>query len=454
MFRILALLLLPVICLAQVNSNGEKPTGELLSNEISPNEMKRNASFNLEEIKVRWKKAALENCPGVPCPSFSAPGPVTNIVATITGPTSVSVSFATPSSTGGSPITGYIATATTTSSAPAKRKSSATITVEGKESPIVIPGLVAGVNYIFSVVAINAAGGSTPTVTVTPVTPCTLNTATAVSNQSSLTLGTTIIVLEAITIATTTGATGIGTATGLPTGMTATWSNNSIKISGKPTAANTFNYTIPLTGGCGIVEAKGSITVIDCKVVFVGQPSSNPAEILSGRPMDVPITINTENATGIVIDPQSPFRLPNGLEATFANNVISISGYPTESGNFEYKIEVTGGCNKAFATGTIKVNECPRTIAGQPSSKPQIPIEIELITPITFNTVNATGIEVISDGSPFDSKLPPGMSASFANNRITISGKPTQFGTFEYRIRVIGNCNNDFAEGVITVTEN
>ncbi|MBU6169203.1 MAG: hypothetical protein KGQ86_09195 [Bacteroidetes bacterium] len=67
MFRILALLLLPVICLGQVNSNGEKPTGELLSNEIAPNDMKRNASFNVDEIKVRWKKAALENCAGVPC---------------------------------------------------------------------------------------------------------------------------------------------------------------------------------------------------------------------------------------------------------------------------------------------------------------------------------------------------------------------------------------------------
>lgn len=34
----------------------------------------RNASFNLEELKVRWKKAALENCTGVPCvvaPSFT-----------------------------------------------------------------------------------------------------------------------------------------------------------------------------------------------------------------------------------------------------------------------------------------------------------------------------------------------------------------------------------------------
>jgi hypothetical protein len=304
------------------------------------------------------------------------------------------------------------------------------------------------------VVAINAAGGSTPTVTVTPVTPCTLNTATIVQGTPRIYLNRPIDEQEPIIIAGTTGATGVGTAKGLPEGVTAIWRNASIKIIGTPTTVGDFSYTIPLTGGCGIVEAKGTITVIDCKVVFVSQPSSDPAEILSGRPMEEPITINTENATGIVIDPQSPFRLPNGLEATFANNVITISGYPTESGNFEYKIEVTGGCNKAFATGTIKVNECPRTIAGQPSSNPEILINKALITPITFNTVNATNIEVISDGSPFDSKLPSGMSASFANNRITISGKPTQAGRFEYRIFVIGNCNNDFAEGVITVTEN
>jgi uncharacterized protein (TIGR02145 family) len=66
--------MLPLLGIGQTNSKVEKPIGELLSNEISPNEMKRNASFNLDEIKVRWKKAALENCTGVPCivaPSFT-----------------------------------------------------------------------------------------------------------------------------------------------------------------------------------------------------------------------------------------------------------------------------------------------------------------------------------------------------------------------------------------------
>jgi len=358
MFRILALLLFPVICLAQVNSNGEKPTGELLSNEISPNEMKRNASFNLDEIKVRWKKAALENCTGVPCTSFSAPGPVTNIVASVTSATSISVSFVPPASTGGSPITGYEATATPTSSAPAKRKSSATITVKGDKSPIEIKDLTPGQNYIFTVVALNAAGGSTPTVTVIPVAPCgPLNTATAASNQSSLTLNTTIIAQEAVTIATTTGATGIGTATGLPTGMTATWSNNSIKISGTPTAASTFNYTIPLTGGCGSVNATGITVVNACKNVIV-DPSTVEQTIFFGEYM-TPINIEAQNATGISIDPQSPFRLPNGLEAIFDinSNFITILGKPTEAGMFMFKIEVTGGCEAVFAQGTINVSD-------------------------------------------------------------------------------------------------
>ena len=59
----------------------------------------------------------------------------------------------------------------------------------------------------------------------------------------------------------TTGATNIGTPTGLPLGVTASWAANTITIIGTPTVTGTFNYTIPLTGGCGTVNATGTITV-------------------------------------------------------------------------------------------------------------------------------------------------------------------------------------------------
>ena len=159
--RILYLLMLPLLGLAQTNSKVEMPMVENTISEKQPLEIKRNATYNLEEIKVRWKKAALENCPGVPCTTS-------------------------PACTAGTP----------------------------SSSPTVDCGIL--------------------------ITP--------------------------ITIATT-GATGIGSITGFPSGfgLSASWTGNVITISGTPTTSGTFTYTIPLTGSCGgVVNATGTIIVQTC----------------------------------------------------------------------------------------------------------------------------------------------------------------------------------------------
>jgi hypothetical protein len=64
MLRILPFLILPLLGLAQTNSKVEIPIEGTTTSEKKPLEIKRNATYNLEEIKVRWKKAALENCTG------------------------------------------------------------------------------------------------------------------------------------------------------------------------------------------------------------------------------------------------------------------------------------------------------------------------------------------------------------------------------------------------------
>jgi uncharacterized protein (TIGR02145 family) len=51
------------ICLS-VSLNGQSTNSQDVEKGKS---IQRNATYNLEEIKVRWKKAALENCTGVPC---------------------------------------------------------------------------------------------------------------------------------------------------------------------------------------------------------------------------------------------------------------------------------------------------------------------------------------------------------------------------------------------------
>lgn len=93
---------------------------------------------------------------------------------------------------------------------------------------------------------------------------------------------------------TTTGATGIGTATGLPSGVTAAWATNTITISGTPTESGTFNYSIPLSGGCGTVNATGTITVNS--VLNTGAITTTGQTICNGS---VPTTIgSTTSATG------------------------------------------------------------------------------------------------------------------------------------------------------------
>jgi uncharacterized protein (TIGR02145 family) len=76
MARILFLMMLPFVCFSQITPSEDIPVNNLLK-EKENLDTKRKASYNLDEIKVRWKKAALENCTGVPCvvtppaPSFT-----------------------------------------------------------------------------------------------------------------------------------------------------------------------------------------------------------------------------------------------------------------------------------------------------------------------------------------------------------------------------------------------
>jgi hypothetical protein len=57
--------------LLSINLNGQVSNSKEIDKDKG---IQRNASFNLDELKLRWKKAALENCTGVPCvvtPTFT-----------------------------------------------------------------------------------------------------------------------------------------------------------------------------------------------------------------------------------------------------------------------------------------------------------------------------------------------------------------------------------------------
>ena len=232
---------------------------------------------------------------------------------------------------------------------------SSIIRTKGLKSPITVKGLKISVSYIFKVFAKNLIGSSPPpssgkTKKFTPkVFPCAAGPA---SSNPSLIQNTP---LTNITHKTT-KATGIGSASGLPQGVAAAWSGSTITISGTPTAAGVFNYTIPITGtSCNNVNATGTITVE--AICAVGTASSTPTLILNTALTN--ITHTTTLATGI----GSASGLPEGVTAAWSGNTITISGTPSAMGIFNYSIPLTGStCNNVNATGTITVTTvCPTT---------------------------------------------------------------------------------------------
>ena len=229
----------------------------------------------------------------------------------------------------------------------------------------------------------------------------------------------------------------------MPAGVSAHWAANTITISGTPTASGTFNYSIALSGGCGSINATGTITVTPNNTA--GAPSSTPTLCISTALTS--ITIATTGATGIANDNVTGANgLPAGVKAHWAGNAITISGTPTASGTFNYSIALSGGCGSVNATGTITVT--PNNTAGAPSSTPTLCISTAL-TSITIATTGATGIA--NDNVTGANGLPAGVSAHWAANTITISGTPTASGTFNYSIALSGGCGSVNATGTITV---
>ena len=150
----------------------------------------------------------------------------------------------------------------------------------------------------------------------------------------------------------TTGASG-ASFTGLPTGVTGAWSNNVVTISGTPTVAGSFTYTVTLVGGCGSISASGSMTVTQ-NTVSLTSATGTDSQTLCANSALTSISYSTTGATGANFS-----GLPSGITGSWNANSITISGTPTSTGNASFTITLTGGCGTVTATGSISVTASP-----------------------------------------------------------------------------------------------
>jgi len=144
----------------------------------------------------------------------------------------------------------------------------------------------------------------------------------------------------------TTGATG-ATVTGLPSGLTGSWSGNFVTISGTPIESGTFNYNVATTGGCPPAATTGTITVDSpstsptiTPIIGTVCPNTNTALTASGGVAGTGSTVNW-------------YTGPNGTGSLVGTGTI-VTVAPTA--NTTYYVRREGTCNTTTdASVTVNV---------------------------------------------------------------------------------------------------
>jgi len=325
---------------------------------------------------------------------------------------------------------------------------SGTVTITGTPTSIGV------FNYTIPMVGCGNAN-ATGTITVQGYTVA-LRPISAPSSQTVCLGGT----IQAISYATT-GATGIGTATGLPTGLTASWVSNVLTVSGTVDAGvtpGTFNFSVPMSGltGCPGVNATGSIVVRPYNSISLTSGNGSPSLCLGD--LITPIVYTTSGfSNGIVVT-----GLPQGITHSYdsASRITTISGTPSVRGVFVYRITALGGCTQNSSntiTGTITVNGNTILLGKKDPnlSTPDVVTNIQTrcalrpIQSVVFTTTGATGASLVP-ALPANS----GLTANFNSGTgvFTISGTPSGSFTYIGVVRMSGGCTSGQIEPSVNIT--
>jgi titin len=256
-----------------------------------------------------------ESARSSPIALFTAPGAPTSVQA-VTDTTSVTVSWYAPTSNGGSPITGYVITASTGNTA-----ETVTASAPGWALSTTLTQLVPGKTYTITVRAVNAIGPGPASLPASPVMLPTVPGAplnlSASPNGSTLQVtwlapafnggkpvtGYTATVSDGVHTPTSQQVTGTGvTFTNLPTGTTYTVSVTASNVVGTGPAANTSAALASLPPSLAVpagTTAHHGDQVSFAVIATSPQPSDHLVLTATGLPSGVKFT-DLGNGTGKV----------------------------------------------------------------------------------------------------------------------------------------------------------
>ncbi len=200
--------------------------------------------------------------------------------------------------------------------------------------------------------------------------------------------------------------------------------NGLITIAGTPTQSGTFNLQISLQDSNGVQGTGSDTLTINAANAAITLGALSPTQWnVNQSGYDGTISVSGGSGT---YDNLQVTGLPTGLSALLSGSTITIMGTPTQSGTFNLGVSLQDS-NGVQGTGgdTLTINAANAAIT------------LCALSPTQWN-VNQSGydgtISVSGGSGTYDNLqvtgLPTGLSASLSGSTITITGTPTQSGTF------------------------
>ncbi len=218
------------------------------------------------------------------------------------------------------------------------------------------------------------------------------------------------------------GGYGIWTVNGLPAGLSAASSGNTLTFNGSPTQAGTFSHIAVTWAVPGVPWATVSATF---SMTINPPPRLSPASITQwtvnqpGYAGRIPVSGGTGTYSHLSVT-----GLPPGLMASLSGSTVLISGTPTQSGMSGQVVVSLQDATGATASGTYSLTINPPPSLGRLSAiqwtanQPQYPGAIPISGgTTTYRIIAGTG-------------LPPGLSPVVSGTAIVFTGIPTQAGSF------------------------
>ena len=329
-------------------------------------------------------------------------------VSALAAPGSATISFDTPTSTGGSPITGYIIT-------PSPATSPATFTTT--TSPVTIAGLTNGTAYTFTVKAVNAAGqsvASLPSASVTPAT--TPDTPTAVI-ATPMDGGASV----AFTAPAANGSLITSYTVTASNGATASGVSSPIIFSGL-TNGTAYTFVVTATNGVGLSDT----SLPSAAITPANIPSAPTISTVTAGLSAATITVVSGGSGGSAITSYVVTAAPGGATCTVYAPADSCTIAPLTPGTSYYFTAVAINAVGQSLPSSASASVTPINVPGTPTSLLAAPSDGAASISFTAPTSNGSPIiEYIatntSTGETFTATSSPIAVSGLTN------GTPTTF---------------------------